>query len=140
MVVAKRSPGPFPNVYFPIAVNSEKFRAVKATTKGPRPEAIKTIDDVQPYGGGAGEILWHLHFLDILDKHQLLIPAALANLRQSMSPSVIIGFRYAFLNVVGHYSDAQLARSVPHSIQRSPFPLKAGDVLCVVPKSQVFPL
>jgi hypothetical protein len=35
-------------------------------------EAIPAIDSVQPYGGG-NDVLWHLHKLDIIDKHRLLL-------------------------------------------------------------------
>jgi hypothetical protein len=137
MVLSKRSPGPFDRVQFPIAVNSKKFETVKTRIKGARPEAIKAIEGIEPYGGGAGEILWHLHSLDIIDKHRLLIPAASANLRQSMLPTMISGLRYRFLGTIGHYSDAQLARAFLTPSKGVPFPLKAGDILCVVRKSQV---
>ena len=72
-----------------------------------------------------------------MDKHQLLIPAASANIRQSMSPAEIGGTRYRFVNVLGKYSDAQLARAFLAPSQGVPFPLKAGDILRVVPKAQV---
>lgn len=124
-------------MYFPIARGPEKFKAAKTRMEGARPEAVEAIDGVQPYGGGAGEILWHLHSLDIIDKQQLLIPAASANLLQSMSPSMIGGLRYRFLGAIGRYSDAQLARAFLTPSKGVPFPLKAGDVLCIVPKSQV---
>jgi hypothetical protein len=137
MVVAKGSPGPFPYVYFPIAADIEKFKAAKTRIEGARPEAVKAIDGVQPYGGGAGEILWHLHSLDIIDKHQLLIPAASANLRQSMPPSMIGGLRYRFLGMIGRYNDDQLARAFLAPSKGVPFPLKVGDVLGIVPQSQV---
>lgn len=32
------------------------------------------IDRIQPYRGGNGLPIWHLHKLDVLDKHRLLIP------------------------------------------------------------------
>jgi len=137
MVLGKGSSGPFTRVQFPIAINSKNFETAKTRIKEARPEAIKAIEDIQPYGGGTGEILWHLHSLDIIDKHRLLIPAASANLRQSMPPSMISGLRYKFLGTVGHYSDAQLARAFLTPSKGVQFPLKVGDILCVVSKSQV---
>ncbi|MGO8802086.1 hypothetical protein [Candidatus Binatus sp.] len=39
-------------------------------------EMIEVIEELEPYQGGKGDILWRLHRLDILDKHRLLITAA----------------------------------------------------------------
>ncbi len=41
--------------------------------------ADKLLDEIQPYKRGKGESLYHLHQLDIADKHRLLTPQAQVN-------------------------------------------------------------
>jgi hypothetical protein len=73
--VGQASQGPFPHVYFPIFESAQKYHANKLEkTKGMRPDALKAIDSVEPYSGGNGTVLWHLHKMNNVDKHRLLLP------------------------------------------------------------------
>lgn len=65
-------------IYFPIAETAEKYRSPEFArkTKGMPVDAKKIIDQIAPYQGGNGEVLWFLHLLDIADKHIVLISIA----------------------------------------------------------------
>lgn len=126
-------------VYFPIAENAHKYRTEqRRRIKGMRQDAMKAIDDIEPYGGGSGEVLWHLHSLDLIDKHKLLIAVGSTNRLQSMPPGRIAATKRRFLGVkLDTYTPAQdaiLFQTEPTNII---FPLKTGDELTVVPKSEV---
>jgi hypothetical protein len=126
-------------VYFPIAEDAHKYKTEqRARIEGMRQEAIEAIDRIQPYGGGSGGIFWHLHSLDIIDKHKLLIAVGSTNRLHSMPPSRIKDLKQRFLKMSpDSYSaaeDAILFKTTPTSIK---FPLKTGDILTVVPKSEV---
>jgi hypothetical protein len=63
------------SVYFPISEDALKYEAeAPRKIKGMRQDAVKAINRIEPYGGGAGDILWRLHALDNADKHRLLVP------------------------------------------------------------------
>jgi hypothetical protein len=139
MVVATNSRGPFPHVYFPIGENASKYKTeARRRINGARDGAMKAIEAIQPYGGGAGEILWHLHSLDIIDKHQLLIAVGSANLRHSMSPTHVAGIKKRFLNVgLEVFTPVQDARAFMMASKNPSFPLKTGHKLAVIPKAEV---
>ena len=60
-------------IAFPIAESKLKYDEIKARrTKGMSSAAIAAIDAVQPYGGG-NDVLWHLHELNNIDKHRLIL-------------------------------------------------------------------
>ncbi|MEG3169242.1 hypothetical protein U1737_13695 [Sphingomonas sp. LB3N6] len=74
--------------YFPISANSELFeKGIRNPVSGEWHQAAKKkirrlsahhqqiISSMKPYQGGNDD-LWHLHQMDILDKHQLLVPVA----------------------------------------------------------------
>jgi hypothetical protein len=66
----------FPHAKFPTGETAEKYRTERErAVQGMRQDAIDAIDATEPYGGGAGEILWHLAALNNFDKHRLLVPA-----------------------------------------------------------------
>ena len=61
---------------FPIYQTRDKL--VAAVNGGLKHKTTATIislivDTIQPYEGGAGDLLWHLHNLNIIDKHMLLL-------------------------------------------------------------------
>jgi hypothetical protein len=61
---------------FPIYETRDKLEiAVNGGLKQKTTQTVihRIVNDIQPYGGGDGDILWHLHQLNIVDKHQLLI-------------------------------------------------------------------
>ena len=76
MCVGTGQSGPFGSVSFPIAEDSVKYKhGPRGRMKGMRKDAIKAIDALQPYGGGRSEMLWHLHLLNNIDKHRMLLTA-----------------------------------------------------------------
>ncbi|AEU36792.1 hypothetical protein [Granulicella mallensis] len=61
--------------YYPIFKSAEAYNADKMIKiLGARPEAIKAIDDTQPYPRGNGWHLWCINTMNNRDKHRLLIP------------------------------------------------------------------
>jgi hypothetical protein len=66
------------HIYFPIAENKLKYDNQKGgQTSGMSSQAIAAIDAIQPYGGG-NDVLWHLHALNNVDKHRLILTAGSA--------------------------------------------------------------
>lgn len=131
------SDGPFHHVYFPIAANSKDYYKMRdRVCDGMRPEAISAIDAIQPYGGGAGEILWHIHSLNIFDKHRLLL-TALARMHghtmlQSQRNEILARYRGSYPNAT---DVPDLSRSLVEAKPKC-FPLKAGAELLIVPESE----
>lgn len=126
-------------VYFPIAENFQKYKTeTRSRIQGMRQDAINSIDDLEPYGGGAGEILWHLHSLNIIDKHKLLIAIGSTNRLHSMTPIQISALKRQFLGMdLDAYTAAQDAVLFQTESANTRFPLKTGDVLAVFPESEV---
>lgn len=141
--------GPFSRVYFPIGRDLDDFRLKLEETsvhksksrgivKRLRPEAIKAIEAVEAYEGGCNAILWHLHCLDITDKHHLLITAGSLNRFHSMTPSKIADLKKRFLGMKDTtLTPARDAHSFLSESTSAPFPLKAGDEIYRVPLSEV---
>ena len=127
------------SVYFPIAETAAEYQSLKGRrVKGMRQDTVKAIDLIEPYRGGAGEILWQLHDLDIIDKHKLLIAVGSTSRQQSMPPSEIARLKREFLGIRQQiYTPAQeaiLFQTARASIQ---FPLKRGDILAIIPEREV---
>jgi hypothetical protein len=62
------------NTYFPTGINRDEFEAeLRRKMKGASPEALRLVEELEPYDGGKNSIR-ALHDLDILDKHKLLVP------------------------------------------------------------------
>lgn len=62
--------------YYPIFETAADYESGKMRKiGGARPEAIKAIDDTQPYPRGDGWHLWNINTMNNRDKHRLLIPA-----------------------------------------------------------------
>jgi hypothetical protein len=68
-------------VYFPIFKSASLYQIAKDAGKIDcfRQDAIDAIDSIEPYGRGAGHILWILHEVNRIEKHRLLV-ATLADL------------------------------------------------------------
>jgi hypothetical protein len=139
MIVGQKSSGPFRRVYFPIAENGEKYEVDSpGKMEGMREDAKKAINEIQPYGGGSGEILWHLHSLDVIDKHRLLIALGSCNVRYSMTPYSIAMLTQEFLGMdEDDLTPAQGARAFLRPSSSPKFPLKTNDVLATIPKAEV---
>jgi hypothetical protein len=135
VVVGTGKPGPFRNVYFPVSETANIYRSGRAgKIKGMRQDAI---DDVQPYGGGAGEILYDLHCLDNIDKHRLLLTVWTRLLARSMPASErekLVGYRRAT------YPD-EVAPDLSHLMApaSNAGPLRVGDSLFTIPDSEIEP-
>lgn len=125
--------GPFRHVCFPVAENAAKYKAMRdGRVKGMWDEAIKQIDAIEPYGGGAGQIFWHIHELDRIDKHHLLL-TVFANVRShSILPSERAYFEGVYLaSHPGQRAPDLRGMFMPHQAKR--FPLKTGDELLTIP-------
>ncbi|MDO8749792.1 MAG: hypothetical protein Q7K03_01415 [Dehalococcoidia bacterium] len=104
---------------FPIADSRQKFESIIAgKVKGASKAAMDGIIAAKPYLGG-NDAFWHLHRLDILDKHHILIPVGAA------TQSVVIDFAADF---AARFPGSNLARDFP--------PLPIG----IVPANNQFPL
>lgn len=69
------------STYFPIAGTKDDYDSKKTKQKVSKlhPEAVSVINSFKPYRGG-NDLLWILNKLGNIDKHQMLIPMAAANL------------------------------------------------------------
>jgi len=112
-------------VNFPFARDADRYKAESPRkVKGMRPEAVKAINEVEPYKGGKGERLWVLDRLDNVDKHRLVIT---------------VGSRFRSFDVVPHM--ASLSPAIFKGVTPLPsmfirpaetgFPLKAGYELFI---------
>lgn len=138
VVVCEKSPGPFQHVYFPIAIDSDKYKTAKTRIERAREDPKNAIDGIEPYGGGAGEILWHLHALDIIDKHQLMITTVSTNLRYSSPPIQAAMIKNLFLGMGSdELGPSQDAHAFLVESKDVIFPLKAGNKLCTRAKAEV---
>jgi len=87
------------------------------------------------FEGGFGTLLWRVHCLDIIDKHNVLLTVASGNTTHSMPPSVIERYKGG-LGLHNEYSPAQEALIFQtESLAR--FPLEAGGELARVPITDV---
>ncbi len=104
---------------FPIGRDEADFRSrLKSRLNGASAQAIALIEGLQPYSG-ADNPIFALHSLDILDKHENLVPVAAANSRR--------GFKIDIRQPgTEHYPPARMLRGPP--LERK-FPLKDGDEL-----------
>jgi hypothetical protein len=135
VVVGTQQPGPFGSVYFPIFETASKYKAgLPGKVKGMRQDAIDAITAIEPYGGGKGEILWQLHCLNNIDKHQLLLTVYGALFAHSMLPT----HRQEMQRI---YVGSHPGRIPPDlggvSVTASRFPVKQGDVLLTIPHSEM---
>jgi len=138
VIVGTGSPGPFPHVYFPIAKDTAEYNTKRdGRIKGMRQDAIDAINAIEPYESGAGKILWHLHCLNNIDKHRLLL-TVWANLQgHSILPSQRTKIISQYFGSHPTATDAPNLKGtfIPPDIKR--FPLKASDVLLTIPKSEM---
>jgi hypothetical protein len=147
--IATSGKGPFEEVYFPVARSREGFKSrlrstkkykstAGGTVKRLRKCAIDAIKRIEPYEGGRGEILFHIHKLDIIDKHHVLLAVGSMNPSHSMPPSDVARYRKG-LGIARNSPDftpKKLSTTfLTESVLRH-FPLKAGDELKRVPFSE----
>ncbi len=138
--------GPFKQLYFPTGKDAADFadRLKAASTYKPkggvalqrlRPDAVKAIEAFAPFEGGLGALLRHVHSLDIIDKHHLLLTVASSNTTHSMPPSVIERYKDG-IGLDDEYTPAEEAL-IFQTESFARFPLKAGSELARVPIADV---
>jgi hypothetical protein len=121
---------------FPIASDATKYLPSFFDRKiaGMWQEAKDAIHAIKPYKGG-NDTLWRIHELNKIDKHRLLLTACSTHVGRSSTPSERLRMQKIFTdshpglrapNLRGHLM------SIPIRI-----PLKAGDILCTVPHSEL---
>jgi hypothetical protein len=122
----------YPDAKFPMGnslsdYNEQKLRALN----GMRQDAVTAIDALEPYIGGAGEYFVHLARLNNFDKHRLLLTAwsCFEGHKAFLSDREMLAKFHG-----GKPSDYTNSLLAPTS---RIFPLKAGDTLLTVPKSEV---
>jgi hypothetical protein len=65
------------NITFPVRKTRDQVEtAVKKRLEGKAPKRVLDyiVDSIQPYEKGNGDAIWQLHRLDLVDKHQLIVP------------------------------------------------------------------
>lgn len=116
------------NIYFPIEKDFTTYESEKERkTKGMSKDAQDLIDLVKPYQGG-NTILWHIHDLNITDKHRSLL---------------LLAMRSEFNSVdIGPHLRESMRKLMPDSADMPSFslnikpadnllPLKIGDELFI---------
>lgn len=94
---------------FPFATNPDDFEAeLKRKVKGFPPDILNLIRGLKPYDGG-DDVLRALHRLDIIDKHQIIVPAANHVAFGASSPGEFGSFRNYSRNPVGNRMVAHLS-------------------------------
>jgi hypothetical protein len=102
-----------------------------------RDDAIKAIDALEPYGGGKGEVLWHLHCLNNIDKHRMLLTVLASIDLHSMLPSQRAEAIEKYLGSYPGGTPPNLKGVFIAPTIKISFPLKTGDKLLTIPKSEV---
>jgi hypothetical protein len=124
-------------IYFPIGERAKEFDSrLRQLKKHLRPDAIRPLEAVEAHEDGSGEILWHLHCLNIIDKHRLLLTVSSQNVLHSMSPREVSDISRNFLGVF------PIPSEIAHTalLQESETPIldpKIGDILARIPRSDV---
>jgi len=121
---------------FPISLGAAKYVSPESRRKveGVRQEAIKAIDALKPYKGG-NDALWHLHQLNNIDKHRLIMTVGSTNRAHSATPATMENVRSRW---EGSHPGVPFPPSVTGFAFFEPsrtlrFPLKAGDELLRLP-------
>lgn len=121
---------------FPISPNATKYMSPESRRKveGIRQEAKKAIDALKPYKGG-NDTLWHLHQLNNIDKHRLIMTVGATDRAHSVTPATMEQIRKTWN---GSHPGVPLPSSITgyafFEPSRTPhFPLKAGDELIRLP-------
>jgi len=135
--VGTQSSGPFDRVYFPIGERAREFKArIRAIRKCLTPDAVKALTEIEAYPGGKGESLWHIHCLNNIDKHRLLLTVTSQNRFHSMSPAEIAYIRSKFLKPLENVPEANAPKMFLKSGRRQ-LSLVTGNVLEFLPISEV---
>jgi len=122
---AVRANGNTPNrdTGFPVYKSADAFKSgFSGKVRGASTKAINVIRNLEPYKDG-NEALWHIHCLDIADKHRLILS---------------VGSAYRNFNVVLKmrvpWAEGEIVESPPIAIRPADrlYPLKNGAVVMCV--------
>lgn len=132
--IGKQSRGPFTRVEFPIAGDPKQFEAdLLRKVDGARKDAHDAIRAVEPYKGG-NNLIWQLHELNRIDKHRLLLAAAISHLGYRPNPTQ--------REYITKLFQGWFPRANPNIVAGmyfptdTKFPLKEGDVIDTIPISE----
>jgi len=106
--------------YFPICRSSEELSMCTDFFRRAGPKVERLIRRLQPYKDGAGDWLWRLHKLDLLDKHRALIPVG------SRLPSLNLTFPSPSSGSTTLMAELP---PIPFRAHDSLRPLKEGDIV-----------
>jgi hypothetical protein len=98
-----------------------------------RKDVVKAMDALEPYKGG-NDPLWHLHKLNSIDKHRLLITACVTNDARSMTPTERALAIKGFMGGYPGHAIPDLRGTLRAIV---PVPLKAGDKLFTILQSEL---
>lgn len=133
-----RDPKVLKDAYFPICKNSEVFKArLKRIKEFLDPGVKKAIASTKAYRRGIGRAFWHLHQLDIIDKHKLLLTVGAVNRVHSMSPAEIARLRHQFLGVLQDIPEVNDARNFLKASSTPLFNPKIGSIIAILPEPEV---
>jgi hypothetical protein len=125
------------DTYFPIAQLETDYKALKSRRKirRVRPKAAEYIDAFKPYKGGK-YLLWELHELNKIDKHNLLLTVCATDVARSMTPSELAAFN-AWAARNRHPAVAAVKHR--HALKESETitPLKIGEKFLTVPYAEM---
>lgn len=113
---------------------------VTSKVSGARQDLIDKLCTLEPYEGGHHEMLWALNYLDVVDKHRVLITAAGATRQLAINMGAMM--RTMFAGETGE--GATLAQQTPDSwitlnAAEVTFPLEDGTVLTSAPRENSEP-
>jgi hypothetical protein len=118
------------DIVFPICENAPDYKSrMKRIEPGLRPDAIKALNGVAPYMGGAGEYFCHLSKLSNIDKHRLLLTMFGHMGGHTMLPSQRQWAAEFHGKDPSELRHAFMSKIVPLS--------KVGDILLTVPEAEV---
>lgn len=124
------------SVYFPIGDDAANYIARCKTQVVPlRPDAKKLIDEIEPYRGGKGELLWTIRALNDADKHRLLVTAATAVGQMRVQTGHILAtakamkFPLQMAVIMAQQGGPIIEFHVDRDERISKFPLETGDIL-----------
>lgn len=129
--------GPFRYVYFPISESAKKHKTEGLKKiPGMSLEAKNAISALRPYQGG-NDVLWHIHCLDNIDKHRLLITVGSAYRSVNIGSLFKRSLKLEGDTVFGNPDNIPMLDFALKPADRL-FPLKAGDeVFMDLPDAEV---
>lgn len=130
--ISGKPEGTLKRIYFPISESQEKYQTTGAEVRRlAKPAAIEVLDAIQPYKGGKADVLWVLETLNNIDKHRLLVAAAVRIGVMDWRPVFAEGARRA--GAPEESVQRLLDQGGPVITIGGCEPLEAGEILFTVP-------